>query len=135
MPIWCNTYPTHLISLFRLQKKILRIITKSNFFDHTHPLFKETRIIKLFDLNKLQIAIYMYKDIHLNRNLNSQICHNYQTRTRNEIRIPQHNLTLFQHSMSYMGPKVWNSVPDHIKNLPSLPSFKKHYKLYMTSLY
>ncbi len=122
-------------TLFRLQKKILRIITKSNFFDHTQPLFKETRIIKLFDLNTLEIAIYMYKHIYRNRNINNEVCHNYPTRTRNEIRAPQHNLTIFQHSMSYMGPKIWKSVPDNIKNLPSLHSFKKHYKLYMTSSY
>ena len=77
----------------------------------------------------------MYKNIYRNQNLNSVAFHNYPTRSRNEIRPPQHNLTIFQHSMSYMGPKIWNSVPDHIKNLPSLHSFKKHYKLYMTSLY
>ena len=135
MPIWANTYPSHLIPLFRLQKKILRIITKSSFFDHTQPLFKETQIMKLFDLNKLQIAIYMYKNIYRDTIINSEACHTYPTRTRNVIRAPQHNLTIFQHSMSYMGPKIWNSIPDNIKNLPSLHSFKKHYKLYLTSLY
>ena len=28
VPIWCNTYPTHLLPLIRLQKKIIRIVTK-----------------------------------------------------------------------------------------------------------
>ena len=41
-PIWCIIYPTHLLPLFRLQNKFIRIITISNYFVHTQPLFKET---------------------------------------------------------------------------------------------
>ena len=106
MPIWCNTYPTHLIPLLRLQKKIIRIITNSNFFDHTQPLFKNTYILKLFDLNKLQLAIHMYKIIHTHNNIPNQVPHNYPTRTRELLRIPAHTLTIFQHSLAYALPKT-----------------------------
>ena len=58
-PVWCSTYPTHLLPLIRLQKKIVRIITHSSFLEHTNPLFKEFSILKLFDLNKTYIASYM----------------------------------------------------------------------------
>ena len=60
-PIWCSTYPTHLLPLFRLQKKIIRIITNSDYFEHIQLLFKNNNILKLVDINKLQIAIYMFK--------------------------------------------------------------------------
>ena len=63
-PIWCNTYPTHLLPLFRLQKKIIRIISNHDYYDHTQPLFKSMNILKLFDINKLQIGIYMYKSVN-----------------------------------------------------------------------
>ena len=135
MPVWCNTYPTHLLSLFRMQKKALRIITNSTFYEHTHPLFKETQILKLFDLNKLQIATHMYKNIDVYRNLNIQVYHNYPVRTRNDLRIPIHNLTIYQHSLAYTGPKIWNSLPDDIKNSLSIHSFKKQYKKHLIALY
>ena len=134
-PIWCNTYPTHLLPLFRLQKKIIRIISNHGYFDHTQPLFKSMNILKLFDINKLQIGIYIY--ISVNRGNMTALLpnHNYPTRTREYLRVPQHSLSLFQHSLSYSGPKIWNSVPSYIQQLPTLSTFKKHYKQYILSQY
>lgn len=54
--IWCNTYPTHLLPLFRLQKKIVRIITKSDHLEHT-TTFQSDQHFKTFDLDKIQIGI------------------------------------------------------------------------------
>ncbi len=126
-PIWCSTYPTHLLPLFRLQKKIIRIITNSDYFDHTQPLFKTNSILKFFDINKLQIAIHMFKSLHNTDNATLQHQqHNYLTRTRNNLIIPNHNLTLYQHSLAYLGPKTWKAVPQQLKNLQALHSFKKH---------
>ena len=134
IPIWGNTYPTHLLPLFRLQKKIIRIITNSDYFAHTQSLFKDTEILKLFDINKLHIGKYMYKLIN-NNIIPPRPQHTYPTRTRNDLRTPLHHLTIFQHSLSFMGPKIWNSVPDHIKSLPTLNSFKKQYKKHIISQY
>ena len=134
-PIWCNTNPTHLVPLFRLQKKIIRIITNSGYFDHTQPLFKDTQILKLFDINKLQIAVFMYKSTNTDYITTLLPQHNYPTRSRDNLRVPQHNLSLFQRSLAYSGPKIWNSVPDYIRLLPTLRSFKKHYKKYIISNY
>lgn len=133
-PIWCSTYPTHLLPLFRLQKKIIRIITNSDYFDHTQPLFKQNNILKLFDINRLQIATYMYKSLHNNTTLR-QPQHNYPTRTRDKLVIPNHNLTLYKHSLAYLGPKTWNAVPQHLKNIQALHLFKKHYKKHIILQY
>ena len=135
IPIWCNTYPTHLLPLIRLQKKIIRITTNSDYFAHTQPLFKDTNTLKLFDLNKLQIGIYMYKLIHSTYNVAPRQQHNYPTRTRDNLRTPLHHLTIFQHSMSYTAPKIWNSVPNPLKSLPTLHSFKKQFKNYIIAQY
>ena len=134
-PIWCNTYPTHLLPLVRLQKKIIRIITNSGYFDHTQPLFKNTSILKLFDINKSQIAFYMYKLVKRGDSINLLPQHDYPTRTREHLRVPQHNLTVFQHSLAYSGPKIWNNIPDSIKALSTPSSFKRHYKQYILSQY
>ena len=132
--IWANSYPTHLLPLFRLQKKIIRIITGSDYYAHTHPLFKESYSLKLFDINKLHIATYMYRLLKDN-NETFHTPHNYPTRTRDNLQIPMHSLTLFRHSLSYSGPKIWNSIPDEVKNSSTLHSFKNKYKRFILSKY
>ena len=134
-PIWCNTYPTHLLPLFRLQKKIIRIINKSDFLAHTQTLFKQCNILKIFDLNKLQIGIHMFTAVNTTHHTHLQSQHTYPTRTRAHLRTPLHNLTIFQHSLSYSGPKIWNSIPYHIQNLSTTLSFKKQYKKHLLAQY
>ncbi len=133
-PIWANTYPTHLLPLFILQKKVIRAITNSNYFAHTQPLFKQTKILKLFDINKLQIAIYMYKKTQQNDDINEPL-HNYPTRTRQNLRIPAHTLTIFKHSLSYTGPTLWNNIPAYIKASSSVNTFKNLFKKHILDQY
>ena len=92
-------------------------------------------ILKLFDINKLQIGIYMYKSVNRGNMTVLLPQHDYPTRTREHLRVPQHSLSLFQHSLAFSGPKTWNSVPNHIQQLPTLRTFKKQYKQYILAQY
>ena len=56
---WGNTYQTSLQPLFVLQKKAIRIITFSRFFEHTSPLFNDLNVIKLFDEVTVHIAVFI----------------------------------------------------------------------------
>ena len=77
----------------------------------------------------------MYKQYH-GGNMNDLLPqHNYPTRTNEHLRVPQHNLSIFQRSLAYSGPHVWNSIPNQIKTLPTLNSFKKQFKNYILSQY
>ena len=58
---WGNTNQTSLQPLFVLQKKAIRIITFSGFFEHASPLFKDLNVIKLFDEATVHIAVFVYK--------------------------------------------------------------------------
>ena len=111
-----------------MQKKILRIVTKSDYFDITQSLFKEHNILKLFDINKPQIGIFMYKQLNSGDITLQQLHHNYPTHARKHLCTPQHSLTIFKHSLSYSSTIILNSVPEKIKTLPTLHSFKKRFK-------
>lgn len=50
--------------------------------------------------------------------------HYYPTRARENLREPSHHVTFLQHSLPHTGPRVWNSTPNHIRDLSSLHSFK-----------
>ena len=55
---WGNTYKSTLAPIITLQKRALRIITFSNYNDHSNPLFKALEIIKFED--KLSSYIMQY---------------------------------------------------------------------------
>ena len=58
---WGNTYESNINKLFLKQKRVIRIISKAKFRDHTNQLFKQWKLLKLHDLIKIRSAIFMYK--------------------------------------------------------------------------
>ena len=60
LSVWDNTYQSSLNSIVILQKKAVRIMTWSSFYEHTSPLFKKLNILKLNDLIFLYNALFMY---------------------------------------------------------------------------
>ena len=53
----------------------------------------------------------------------------YNLRTVSEFEIPQVRTTNFgTESLSYLGPKLWETVPSSIRDLESLVSFKQNIK-------
>lgn len=132
-PIWCTTYSTYLIPLKLQLKKIVRIITNSGYLDHTPELFKQTGMLKLDDITNFTIATFMYKNKNDHHSLLPT--HSYNTRHRHNLSLPSHRLTKFQHSMTYLGPVVWNTIPSHIQDSQSLSIFKKQFKKHILNNY
>ena len=128
---WGNTYNTTLQPLFILQKKAIRIMTFSNFDEHSSPLFKQLNIVKLYDLitlmykfhnNLLPIAF----DIFFTRVSET---HNYNTRLSSKISysLPKVRTNYGIFNIRFQGPKLWNSISEDIKIL-SIWKFKAEIK-------
>ena len=60
---WGNTYSSTVNPLVTLQKNVLRIITFSDYREHTSPLFANLNILKFCDLVYFHNAIFMH-DYH-----------------------------------------------------------------------
>ena len=135
--IWANTYITHLDPVIKMQKRIIRIITNSDFLEHTEALFKQCRILKLENLRKYSLALHFYKNIDTLLPP-MQPTHNYQTRFRQRPRADQHHRSIFEKSYLFQLPKIWNELldacPDIVTNRPSVEVFKKHLKQHLISL-
>jgi hypothetical protein len=124
--IWGNTYPTTLKPLVVLQKKAIRIITFSPFDEHSSPIFKGLRLIKLSDLITLLMTMFMYKfhNCLLPLNFNDYFApvhqlHSYNTRFASGLCLslpkPRTNFGLF--NIRYRGVKLWNALSDFDKRL------------------
>ncbi len=132
---WTSTNTTKLDDIFKLQKRALRIINNSNYTSHTKTMFKELKTLNIFDLNKLQTAIFMYR-YKTNTLPNSFInffskhsdVHNYNTRQANKYitAIPSSNFV--KHSIKYTGPKLWNTLNSNIANSKTLNTLKSKLK-------
>ena len=130
--IWGSTYPSHLEPLFRLQKRAVRLIGNVGYFDHTAPIFKELKIMKLLDIYKYNLMLYFFK---------SKICinllpnHSHNTRYNGNLHPPYHRLTISQHSIAYQGFAFWNQLPVLVRNSLSYQSFKFKAKSHILSSY
>ena len=130
--IWGCNYNTNLHRLSILQKRVIRIISKSSFNAHTNPLFKANSILKIQDITTFNIAsiIYLYTTCQLPKTfqhlfkLNSEV-HEYNTRQSQNFHTLSKKSKLSQFSISYMGPLVWNKFKKILDNCKTIYKFKK----------
>lgn len=140
--IWGGSHLTYINKLVTLQKKAIRIINKVPYNYHTNNLFLTNKIPKLPDLYKLELGKYMYK--HSNKTLPTNLIdiftphsshHEYNTRNRNNPRIPLAKSTAASNSLSHTGPSLWSKLPTEIRSVNSFKVFKKKYKDFMIAKY
>ncbi len=128
--LWGSMAKIHTNKIFTLQKRAVRIIAGSTFTAYTEPLFHEFSILKLDELYKLFLGIYIYKQKNqlypqpVKRDIpqNSDF-HSYNTRHRNEPRKPKVRTKLFADSFYNRAIDYWSVIPDEAKNFLNIRSF------------
>ena len=91
--------------------------------------------VSMHHQNLQKLIIEFYKVVNglcpeiMNEIFQFQTQNHHNLRNNSTFRIPSFN-TIFQgkESVSYLGPKIWSQVPDEIKSLESVRSFKKAIK-------
>jgi len=112
---WGNSTDSN--NIFKIQKRLIRIITNSNKNAPCRELFKSLNILPL----QLQYIYSILLFITKNKDqfsLNSHI-HAINTRHKNNLYVSAANLTLYQKGVYYSGIKIFNHLPITIKNLSS----------------
>ncbi len=133
---WGGIPDSHLNCLVKQQKKIIRLITNSNYNAHTAPIFNKLKCLKLIDLYKLNSAKFMYKA--KNRMLPQTLCHMYipntivhghNTRQQdNPHLIPTRNNQIAK-QISQKGPEIWiHYVPPIIKESRTINQLSRNLK-------
>ena len=128
--IWGGTTNTNLEALFIIQKKLLRVMSSSNRYAHTQPLFKDFNLLNLYDIITLQTCNFVYKSIH-----NFQVDCGFQfmpnihnSRRTNNLILPLYRTSHAQRYVTYRGVKQWNQLPEELKDSPSCNVFKNKLK-------
>ena len=129
--VWGSTYAVHLYPIIKVQKRAIRIICKAPYLAHSDPLFSELKLLKLYDIHKYQILVYVYKNLDTFPNLT----HRYATRYASNLRIQFRRTIITSRSVSCIGPKYWNALDPSLKCTEKLVIFKNNLKSMLISRY
>ena len=123
-PVWSFTSQKNMKKIFVLQKKCMRLLTFSDCREHTSPIFKSLKVLKLQHIIKFSILklIYFYFNDQLllqvkNIFIKNESVNHYKTRGSKLLFIPHINKTHFgTKSLRYNGPLTWDNFSQSMSN-------------------
>lgn len=126
-----------------LQKRAVRCVNKLPFHEHTGEYFRRMNLLRLNDLFKYSMAVYIFKTININEYdprlsgvLRSfQGIHDHTTRHNYNYILPIYNRVTSQAAVEFSSVKIWNNIPIIIRSVTNLISFKKHFKTFICNNY
>jgi hypothetical protein len=125
---WGNSHLSN--NIFKIQKRIIRIITNKGKCDSCRDFYKQLQILTLPSqyIFSLLTFVAKYKDLFLS---NSEI-HNINTRFNYNLHLPTTHLTLVQKGVLYAGSSIYSHLPIHIKSRSNdLKQFKSKLKAFL----
>jgi hypothetical protein len=107
-------YSSHSNNIFKLQKRIIRIITNSRTRDSYRDLCKKLNISPFFSIY-ISLLISVIDNITLFKT-NSEL-YEINTRNKNNFHPSQPRLSIYRNVVYYMGIKAFNHLPSYVKKL------------------
>jgi hypothetical protein len=142
--IWASANKSILLEqIHKLQKRVVRIITYSDYRAHTKPLFCKLGLLNIYDIYKTQTLVFVYKSKNFllpaqynNYFTDIKKVHSYATRSStSKLHIHKAKKLCRINTLIIQGPKHWNSLPELIRSATSLALFKTKLNLMLTSSY
>ena len=139
--VWGNADNSILDPLVKIQNRIIRILSFAPFnCRNVGELYEDLQLLNLGQIHKLAKGkfVFKYKNGKLPSNIenylvNTSDIHNYNRRSTSVSSFTKvwvrtsHSLKMIR----YDAVKVWESIPNDIKNLDSLKKFCENYKCFL----
>jgi hypothetical protein len=109
--------------IFRLQKKIIRLITDTHKRESCRPIFRRYQILTLASLYIFEILCFLKKH-QGNVKQNFEI-HGHNTRKKYDLHTRHCSTVLYQKSVTNTGIKLFNKLPKQLKQIDDYKDFKK----------
>ena len=118
---WGNS--SRINDVFKMQKKIIRIMMFKHPTHSCRELFASLKILTISALYILSCCLFVKNNIDQftqfsDRNIS------YNLRSTNNILLPQHKLSVAGNGVSIMPIKIYNHLPNYLKEITSLKLFK-----------
>ena len=142
--IWGKASPSVMNSLQTLMNRAIRIMTNAPFGNiDLNPAYTQLGILKVSKIHSLEAAKFHFKSVNnllpikignfFLTSAQQEIQHSYGLRNRNRIQSPRFffNSITGKKSIQFTGSKIWEDMPEEIKNSESFTIFKKSFKKYL----
>ena len=118
--------------LQRLQNAATRLVTRSPKRCHITPVLFELQWLPIYKRIEYKMLVYVYKALNGKApEYISELVQFYspgrslRSTEAGILHVPKRRLRTFgDHSFSPIAPKLWNSLPDYIRNAKSVDLFK-----------
>ena len=114
----------HINKIVILQKRAVRVVTHSDYLEHTGHLFHTLRLLKIHSIYNYSCCLFVYQNKHIYESVNNR----YGTRNCNTLQVHFQRISLCQRSIFYNAPRIFNGLPYQITCSPNLHSFKRKLK-------
>ena len=115
--------------IFILQKVAIRILADLGFRDSCREAFQYLKILTVASTYIYEVCFYVFK----NRSIFMQnaVPHDHNTRHKSDLQPDPHITSLYQKSIQYNGCKLFNYLPQGIRESSSSYIFKRKLKNYL----
>ena len=123
-----------------MQNKSLKALYKLPILFSTKELYTNVNhsVLPIKVLHEFKIALYMFKTLNVTSavsNLKFEfVDHNYLTRNSNKLKYHHIRTDFGSKSISFLGPLIYNKIPEIIKTSESFAKFKMNLKKFFLSI-
>ena len=122
-----------------LQKRCLKYFDRLPHLTPTNILFGQyaTRVLpveNMYQYEVCKLVFSMENNICYHNMTFSRVTHRFSTRNRGRLATPAIHTEIGRRNLAYIGPFLFNSLPDFIRNVSRFNSFKKRLEDYLLSL-
>jgi len=125
---WGGATADAIKSLITTQNYFLRIITSSSKFASSFPLYRQHNILPLRHLFIFKVLRMFYKR---SGNSISHSVYNTRSAVKGNLKTPKVNLSWYTRSYLFLGPKIYNLLPDDLKNCSKIKVYTKNLKSWL----
>ena len=139
--VWGQCNETLLVRLQTLQNRAARVIANISYESADHnSLLCDYGWLNVRNLIRLDLGVFMYKtqkglapDVFYDLYHSVTELHSYNTRSayNGNLQIPLTNLRAGDKAISVSGARIWNNIPNSVKQAQSLDVFKRELKEYL----
>ena len=138
--LFVNLPKSSLWPLQRIQNQTAKIILGRSKFSSSTDALKQLHILPIHVRAEFKLLVLVFKCLHnlapdyLSNLIQRRKCH-YSTRSSTsgcQLQVPFTKSSTFRdRSFSVAGPKLWNSLPENVRNCSSIDSFKSKLKTHL----
>lgn len=128
--VWGNTNAYALDTLYKLQKKVLRVIDSAPKRTESKGLFTKYLILNVSQIFKYCVLVFMFKFIKnmlpsVFGEFFRRVSNIYNTRQCGKLCVPFGKSSAMHKSIRFIGVKLWNTYADVLDTSCSIHCFKK----------